>query len=220
MEAPVAAILAGGASRRMGRDKALLRLPDGLPVCTAVVEAARTVASRVILLVDHEEHARALLRVLTPPLPQVLLDRAPGAGPLASLAGALGAVEAPALLLLAVDMPLVSPAVLRMLHARWRDTACHIVAPVVGGEEQPMPACYDTRLASNATRLLAEGRRDLRALREALGVRVHRLEEADLVRADPDLRSFRGINTPEEWADVLVRAAGAPSFASGSTHGV
>ncbi|MGH2345632.1 MAG: NTP transferase domain-containing protein, partial [Chloroflexota bacterium] len=87
----VVAVLAGGASRRMGSDKALLRLPDGRTACTAVLETARQVTERVILLVDTEQHGEQLLRTLTPPLPEVLLDEMPGAGPLGALDGALRA---------------------------------------------------------------------------------------------------------------------------------
>lgn len=220
MEAPVAAILAGGASSRMGRDKALLTLADGRVACAAVVEAARAAASRVVLLVDTEQHADRLLGMLTPPLPEVLLDRDPGSGPLASLAGALAAAEEQALVLLAVDMPLVRPAVLRALYARWREVTHGsldpadggpiggIVAPVIGGLTQPMPACYDTRLAGAATRLLGAGRRDLRALLGASEARVFPLSEAELAALDPDLGSFAGANTPEEWraiSDLHVR---------------
>lgn len=205
MGRPAAAILAGGGSRRMGRDKALLTLPDGRTACAAVVEAARAVASRIVLLVESEEHAERLLRAITAPLPEVLLDRAPGAGPLSSFAAALETAREPALLLLAVDMPLIRSAVLAALYAAWQHAESGIVTPLIGGMAQPMPACYDTRLAPEAARLLAAGRRDLRALLDIPGARVHRLPEADLLALDPDLRSFTGANTPEEWV-ALSRA--------------
>ncbi|HXT34795.1 MAG TPA: NTP transferase domain-containing protein [Chloroflexota bacterium] len=214
VEAPVAAILAGGAGSRMGRDKGLLTLPDGRTACATVVEAARGAAGRVVLLVDTEEHAARLLRALAPPLPEVLLDRDPGAGPLGSLAGALAAVDEPALVLLAVDMPLIRPVVLRALYARWHEvtqdawgpaaggTVGCIVAPVIGGMAQPMPACYDTRLAEAAARLLAAGRRDLRALLGAPEARLVPLSEGESAALDPGMGSFMGANTPDEWRAI------------------
>ncbi|HVC81092.1 MAG TPA: NTP transferase domain-containing protein [Chloroflexota bacterium] len=213
VEVPAAAILAGGAGSRMGRDKGLLTLPDGRTACAAVVEAARAAASRVVLLVDTEEHAARLLRALAPPLPEVLLDRDPGAGPLGALAGALAAADEPALLLLAVDMPLIRPAVLWALYARWREatqdapgpssrTVGCVTVPIIGGMAQPMPACYDTRLAEAATRLLTAGRRDLRALLGAPEACLFRLSEEESAALDPGLGSFRGANTPEEWRAI------------------
>jgi molybdopterin-guanine dinucleotide biosynthesis protein A len=192
----------------MGTDKALLRLPDGRPAWVAVVTTAREIATRVLLLVDTEEHAARLLQQAAPPFPEVLLDTVPGAGPLGALAGAFHAAPQSALLLLAADMPLVRAAVLKALYTAHRDLGDRaargrIAAPVIGGITQPMPACYDTNLAAEADRLLLEGRRDLRALLESPRVVLRRLLEEDLTAIDPDLRSFAGANTPAEWEALL-----------------
>jgi molybdopterin-guanine dinucleotide biosynthesis protein A len=115
---PNAIVLAGGRSRRMEQDKALLRLPDGRTACDAVLAVARRVAGRVYLAVDSEEHGARLRRSLSWE-PLTIVDRAPGQGPLAALAGALQAAKAPAALLLAVDAPLIAPGLLELLHERW-----------------------------------------------------------------------------------------------------
>jgi molybdopterin-guanine dinucleotide biosynthesis protein A len=207
----VVAVPAGGAARRMGTDKALLRLPNGHPAWVAVVTTAREIATRVLLLVDTEEHAARLLHGATPPFPEIVLDTVPGSGPLGALAGAFHAAPQSALLLLAADMPLVRAAVLKALYTAHRDLEDRaplgrITAPVIGGITQPMPACYDTNLVAEADRLLLEGRRDLHALLESPRVVVRRLLEEDLTAIDPDLRSFAGANTPGEWEALLGRA--------------
>ncbi len=202
-----AVVLAGGASRRMGREKGLLLLPDGRTALQAVLEAAHVVADRVLLAVDTPEHAEQLCATLPMPAPELLLDATPGAGPLAALAGAIYAVEAPALLLLAVDTPLLQPAVLRALHGALAvadPIAPDIALPVIGGVPQPMPACYATRLVTTIDHLLSAGRRDLRALIEAPDVCVHYVGVDMLRGLDPDLRSFAGANTPEEWDALLA----------------
>lgn len=206
---PVAAVvLAGGASRRMGREKALLTLPDGRTMLEATLGAARAVAAPVWLAVDTAEHGERLRRAIPGPVPPLLLDNSPGAGPLASLAGALAAAPTAALLALAVDTPLVRPTLLRALLdvLEGEEGILDIALPVVGGVEQPFPACYSSRLAGLAGRLLEAGERGPRALLSAPGVRVRRLDEAALRMSDPDLRSFASANTPEEWARLLALA--------------
>ena len=206
----VVAILAGRVARRMGSDKTLLRLPDGRSAWEAVASAANEVTTRILLLVDTREHAKQLLQGSTPPFPEVRLDERPGAGPLGALAGALRSAPHTTLLLLAADMPLVRPGILRAMYAAFHEEQAVdpalIVAPVIGGLTQFMPACYDSRLGVEADRLLSEGRRDLRALLESPRSRVHRLVEEDLSQIDPDLRSFAGANTPGEWEAILARA--------------
>ena len=112
-----AVVLAGGASRRMGREKALLTLPDGRTCLQAVLEAAGTVAEPVLLAVDSAEHGDRLRALHPAPALQVVVDAIQGVGPLVALAGAMRAVTAPALLALAVDTPLLRPALLR--HCAW-----------------------------------------------------------------------------------------------------
>src|SRR5579871_90786 len=107
-------VLAGGASRRMGREKALLTLPDGRIALQAVVEAARAVADIVLLAVRSRADGDRLVATLPSPPPDLLIDQTPGAGPLHALAGALADAPAPLLLALAVDTPLVRPELLRM----------------------------------------------------------------------------------------------------------
>jgi molybdopterin-guanine dinucleotide biosynthesis protein A len=216
---PAAIILAGGASRRMGRDKALLRLPDGSTTLEMTLTSARQVADPVYLAVDSQARADALCRDL-PSAPPVLIDDMPGEGPLAALASGLRSSKAPAVLLLSVDAPLTSAAVLRML---WESVATEpmigvdnvppfdIAIGVVGGMFQPMPACYASRLADVAACLLRKGERSMHALLRAPNIRIRQLDEAALRVADPRLQSFARANTPEEWEALYARVAdGAP----------
>ncbi len=192
----------------MGSDKALLRLPDGRTAVEAVAAAARPAASRLLLAVDSPAHADALRAAMREPL-ELLLDPLPGEGPLITLAAALSRAAGPAVVLLAVDMPLVSSALIRALHETWiaEDGAgMHVVAPFVDGIVQPMPACYASALSGTADRLIRAGERSLRALLQAPAVRLCTLDEAALRRADPDLASMARADTPEAWERICARA--------------
>ena len=200
-----AVVLAGGASRRMGSDKALLRLPDGRAVVAAVLETARAVTRRVFLSCDTAEHAAQLLAALPDAPPPVLLDTTPGEGPLAALARALAEIETGPLLALPVDAPLVRSALLYAMLDTHIATGALAVVARIGERVQPLPALYDAVLAGAARAALAGGRRDLRALIEAAGERVCWFDEADARAHDPALLSFARCNTPDEWHALLER---------------
>jgi molybdopterin-guanine dinucleotide biosynthesis protein A len=126
------------------------------------------------------------------------------------------ATSAPAVLLLAVDAPLVSGAVLQMLCAPWvmgpdeRSSKAQmddIVVASIDGIDQPVPACYSTRLASIAASLVERGERRLRALMQAPGVVIRRLDEAAMRIVDPSLQSFISANTPDEWETLRALSA-------------
>jgi len=208
-----AVVLAGGASERMGREKALLTLPNGRTSLQTILHTARMVASPVLLAVDTPAHAERLCHYLPPPLPPLVFDTSPGGGPLAALAGAMRAVQTPAILALAVDTPLMEPAVLRLLLAALATMPCgtvEIVLPVIDGMPQPLPALYATALAERIEHLLRTGRSALRAIIEEPTTPVYLVDEPRLRSVDPHLRSFTTSNTPAEW-EALLHLAKEPS---------
>src|SRR5512132_1509817 len=90
-----AAVLAGGASRRMGRDKATLAV-GGVELASLALAAAARVADPVVLVAPEGHPAR---RLAAAPVTD------PGEGPLAALAAALAALDADHVLVLAGDHP-------------------------------------------------------------------------------------------------------------------
>ena len=111
------AILAGGASSRMGTDKALVEV-DGKPMALHVADALRAGGCQEVVLVGAAEAtARALGIPIVP-------DRWPGEGPLGGLASALAASPPAGLVVVAAcDQPAITGALVQAL-----------VAAVVAGE--------------------------------------------------------------------------------------
>lgn len=98
-----AVLLAGGRSSRMGRDKAEILLPGGRPLwCRQLDDVLRPLNPAEVFL---SGPARAGL----PPDVRALADDLPGLGPLSGIAAALGAIRTPLLIVLAVDLPLMTP---------------------------------------------------------------------------------------------------------------
>ena len=190
MSAPdaVGFVAAGGRSRRMGRDKALLPWGGGTLLDHAVARL-RAVSSEVRVLSGSE--ARYGDRGLP-----VDLDSEPEAGPLAGLAAALAVAAPRPALLLAVDMPFVTRELLRGL----RDAlpGWDAVVPATDAGPEPLCAAYAAACLEPVRAALAAGERKMTAFWG--GVRVRMLAGADLDRfGDPD-RLFRNLNHPSDYA--------------------
>ena len=189
-------VLAGGQSRRMGRDKALLPTPDG-PLLHRIARTLATTCAQVLVV----DRPPGRYRALGWPL---VLDRHPGQGPLAGLHAGLEAMAYPYGLFVACDMPGLTPAVARFLLtealAAPGDEPADAVVPLRAGRPEPLLAVYARRLAPLAGRLLEAGGGPLRALLDSPGVRVRWVEEDRLRRVDPTLACLVNVNTPADWA--------------------
>lgn len=191
-----AVVLAGGASRRMGRDKATLPLA-GTTLLQGIIDVVAPLFARCVVSVGEP---RADL-----PWPQVCDARA-GQGPLAGLCAALAQVDTPWIFALATDMPFVAPALVALLAAR-RPGVDAVVARV-HGHPQPLAAFYSQRCLAPFAALLdgppGDGRRrSLRAALERIGVAY--VDEHEMLAADPGLHSFFDLDTPQDLAAAMRR---------------
>jgi molybdenum cofactor guanylyltransferase len=184
-----AAVLAGGASRRMGRDKATLAV-GGAELASVALAAASRVASPVVLVAPEGHPARRLAA-------RVVAD--PGQGPLAALAAALAALEAGHVLVLAGDHPGLRVELLAHLVGlapRGEAVACRR-----GPRLEPLVAVYQRApaLAVAEARLAdAAGDRSLLGLLAALDTVV--VEEPEWRALDPGGRSFVDLDDPADLA--------------------
>jgi len=188
-------ILAGGRSRRMGTEKALLPLPGNKHI-TFVEHLASLLAEQCeqVLLVARDQAQADLYSMVAGA--RVLIDKVPDRGPLMGLYSGLSALDALSshALVVAVDLPLAQPALIALLLAQPRSDA--LIVPVVNATPQVLFAIYPRTAVPLIERRLQEGRRDPRSLLEIAPVRY--IEEAQLREVDPQLRSFINVNTPEE----------------------
>lgn len=140
-----AVLLAGGRSRRMGRDKAFLEIA-GEPLWSRQVAKLEQVAGEVLVSV-HD----AFSPIET--IHRKVFDSPGEQGPLAGLTGAIRAASHPHVLVLAVDLPAMTPAYLRMLISRIT-SGCG-VAPRTEGYFQGTAAIYPREILSLAEEVLA-----------------------------------------------------------------
>ncbi|HEU5433144.1 MAG TPA: molybdenum cofactor guanylyltransferase, partial [Thermomicrobiales bacterium] len=203
------AVLAGGMSRRMGSDKAMLRLGAGdAPLLQLALERVRPLTDDCFVVASDRP---AYARFGAP----VVADRRPGLGPLGGIATALAAARHDFVLVVACDMPLLSLPLLRFMRDVPRDY--DVLVPTLRGESrQGKGAVYQTLHAIYSRRCLApiETRLDAGQL-QVVGlfdqVTVREIDEASVRRHDPDLHSFVNANTPEAaaaaWRLLAAEAA-------------
>ncbi|HEX9991010.1 MAG TPA: molybdenum cofactor guanylyltransferase [Chloroflexia bacterium] len=191
-------ILAGGRSTRMGTNKALLRLsPGGLTVIEQVVSRLGEAGLPPDLLITNTPHEYAFLVLPIAP------DDAPGAGPLGGILTALNHSPYKRVLVVACDMPMLNPMLLRYMASlpgdydalipRWTD---------VSGRKrlETLHAIYSRGCIGPISERIKAG--DLKVAALAEDIRVRYLEEGEMRRYDPGLQSFRNVNTPEDWEDL------------------
>lgn len=179
-------VLAGGQSRRMGRDKALLKV-DGETLLDRAIRTMGETARPVFVVADEPNRYR--LSDAT-----VVGDEYPGAGPLGGIVTGLRCAGPGLHLVIACDMPFVRQELLALLQSR---AAGHEAAiPWIGGRPEPLCAAYDFRCLAPFSRALAEGER---AVHRVLGlISAVRVDESELRAIDPALTSFVNLNEPRD----------------------
>lgn len=184
-----ALILAGGDSRRMGQDKASLVL-DGRTLLQSVVATLQPLFAEVLVSVRQQRPDIDL--------PQVC-DTPGQVGPLAGLAAGLERTSNPWLFAAACDMPFITPPLIEYLARQRADWQA--VVPIVGGYPQPLAAFYAASCLDEARRLLGgSGKHSLRVLLD--GLRVRYVDETEMLEADPQLRSFFDLDTPQDLSQA------------------
>jgi molybdopterin-guanine dinucleotide biosynthesis protein A len=184
-------IQAGGQSRRMGQNKALLSF-EGSPLIQRVVERVRPVASE-ILIISHEP---AMFEFLHLP---VLPDLIAGKGVLGGLYTSLAESPSQFVIPVACDMPFVNSALLQAELDLLLTSGADIVVPESPNGLEPLHAVYrrESCLPWVKAALLQEQRR-LIGWFDRVKVRV--MTQAEAAEFDPDHCAFININTPEDLA--------------------
>ena len=182
------AIVAGGLSSRMGRDKAFVELA-GKPLIQHVIERSRHLGqAETMLIANQPERYRHL--GLT-----VFSDVLPNKGSLGGIYTALCHAKHPYMLVIACDMPFIKTELLRFMIAQITD-GVDIVVPRVDGYPQGLHAIYSQACRQPIRKQLAANR--LKIIRFYDRMRVRYLDEADCMPYDAHGRSFINLNTPEE----------------------
>ena len=180
-------VLAGGASRRMGRDKATLTVPGRFAGLTLVEHQVSVLAQRCDPVFVVAAQGQALPDLAA----QVLRDAVPGLGPLPAIGLGLHAAAqagAPRAFVCAVDMPFLTTDLIDELTA----SAADVVLPHADRDHY-LAGVYRTTLADTVDSLVASGERRVGALIDVADVRRIMLADAS---------PLANLNSPDDLADL------------------
>ena len=174
-------VLAGGASKRMGQDKALMPY-GGTTLVEHVAKIVHEAAGSVALIGDPARLGHLGLPVFA--------DELPSCGPASGIYTALRVTETDWNLVVACDMPSISASVLRELlhHTESAGRAC-VAAVGPYGQPEPLCAVYHRRCLPALTRAIRDKRFKMRDLIKEMGAVWIRVDASALVN----------VNTPAEW---------------------
>ena len=177
-----AAVLAGGLSSRMGRDKAALPF-DGTTLLAFQVEKLRALGIKDIMISGSERQI---------PGTRPISDVYPRKGPLGGIHACLAAAKGAAVLFLGVDTPLIPPEALQTLLSAHENGVTLLQH---GNRAEPLFGVYDCALAPLCEEILRTEHTGVWQLLNRTAVKT--------LPFDGDETVFTNGNTPEEYARLL-----------------
>ncbi len=194
-------VQAGGASSRMGEDKALKPFL-GRPLIQRVVERLSPVADELIVTTNRPEEY-GFLNTSTGSVQRLRLipDLKPGRGALGGLYTAIASATQPIVAVVACDMPFASTSLIEAMSRLLVENEADVVIAKSEEGYEPLHAVYrrETCLPAIESAIDA-GQWKVIAWFPKVKVRV--LTSEEIKSSDPDGLAFWNVNTPEEFAEA------------------
>ena len=192
-----AVVLAGGLSTRFGgRNKALIEW-NGRPLLAHIHRALGGLFQEMLLVTNTPARFAAWDMTLVTDL---FAERSS----LTGIQAGLFYADQPMVFVTACDTPLLRTELVQLLMEEVREDT-DIVIPQTAEGLEPLCALYSRRCLEPITRRLERG--DYRVRSFFQGMKIRRVAEDTLRRADPDLRSFYNLNTPGDLERARRRFA-------------
>lgn len=192
-------ILLGGESKRMGKDKASIKI-SGKTLFSMVYEKVSPLFDEVMVSArDKNYDVKKLMKKKARHLPfRVVYDELPGRGPVIGLLSALKNARNGWVFAIGCDSPFPNPKLIRCLAKSRQGFDC--VIPVHGKRLQTLFALYKkTCFAPLFSRLKKSGSPGLAELIEkSASIKVRYVTEKEIKTTDPGFESFTDADTPEE----------------------
>jgi len=183
-------ILSGGKSSRYGMNKALASF-NGTTIIERVVTVMTSIFHKTVLITnDPKEYAYLNLPVYQ--------DIIKGIGPVGGIFTGLESISDPRGFVVACDMPFLNPDLIRYMVSR--KSGCDAVVPRVGWKIESLHALYHRDCLPAIRENIKAG--IYQTIQFHIKVRTLYIQEEEIRKYDPDLRSFYNINRPQELREA------------------
>lgn len=179
----------------MGTDKALLQLPTGETMLEHAMALGASVAREVCVVGPLERYASYAWAG------KIVEDVFPGRGPLGGIHAALSNTRADWNLIFAVDMPLLTAALLRWLVDRAKEYEAVVTIPHAGGRLQTLCGVYRREFGAEAQKELEAGLNKIDSIYTRVSTRVIEEDELRAAAFGPEL--FANCNNMDEMRKLL-----------------
>lgn len=193
-------LLAGGRSRRMGKDKRLLFVGDHTLLERSLAVLQDVFQSVSIVIGDDSTKIEARVPVWR--------DLIPNRGSLGGIYTGLKLARTPHIFVVACDMPFIRPIVIQYLVSLKNDV--DVVIPCSEFGPQPTHALYSGRCLPVIEKMVQSGRLSIKDIVNEASLRVRWVQQAEMSNLDPEGRSFFNVNTPEELEAARKMAGPSP----------
>jgi len=201
-------VQAGGKSRRMGQDKALIPFL-GQPLIQRVLGRVAAISDELLVTTNNP----AAYQLLGIPL---FTDLIPGRGALGGLYTALSVARYPLVAVVACDMPFASPELLLAERDLLLDTASHAVIPATEGGSEPFHAVYRRQECLPLIQAaIQSGQWRVNSWFD--GARIHFMAPEETLSFDPQRLAYWNLNTPEELRQAQELALSGQGFKPNTT---
>ncbi|HJJ27908.1 MAG TPA: molybdenum cofactor guanylyltransferase [Methanocorpusculum sp.] len=198
-----AMILAGGEAKRAdGREKYFFSY-KGCSFIARLVHAFEGIADEIVIVAKSEKHTRDFQGL--PDIVRCTWDREPGRGPVGGISTGIDAVKGETVFIAACDMPTINSAIVTYLFDNIGDYDA-IIPQWENTDIEPLHAVYK----AEAVRKYMKTCDSLQLRKMVDSLNTKRVSPEELRRFDPDLETFRNINTLAELKALGPEAAYKP----------
>ncbi|WP_145044414.1 molybdenum cofactor guanylyltransferase [Paenibacillus xylanexedens] len=189
-------ILAGGQSRRMGSNKALLPV-KGSTLLSQIASSMIPEVARIIVAGGSHVATYAELGY------ECVQDQYPGKGPLAGLHAALQASDTNWNLVCACDMPLIRPSFFAGMKQLAESSDQHsVIVPRIAGRVHPLAGVYHRRVLTELTQCLDQDRLRVTGWLEEMNPLYIDVQELESVGVLDAVDQLSNVNTPQEYQSI------------------
>jgi molybdopterin-guanine dinucleotide biosynthesis protein A len=184
-------ILAGGKGVRLGKNKALIKI-NGRYLIEWIIEPYREIFNEIIISTNAPS-VYEFTGIKT------VKDIIPNKGPLVGIFSALRESLNNRIFVSACDMPFIKPALINYMERKSK--GYDVVVPSIGeGMLEPLHALYKKSCLPAIEQAIKSNR--ARIVSFYSDVRVFEIGREEIIRLDPELRSFFNINTKEDLKEA------------------